>query len=94
MFSGLRESISPTILAVATVLILFAILFLISLELLRSRSESWRRACLGLSRGGRPGVPGRQGKRRCLAKNCQISSDARGPFALWNLSLALPPLQA
>jgi putative spermidine/putrescine transport system permease protein len=39
MFSGIRESINPTITAVATVLILTAIALLSCLELLRRRSE-------------------------------------------------------
>lgn len=38
MFSGLREQINPTILAVATLLILISIALLITLELLRRRS--------------------------------------------------------
>jgi len=38
MFSGLREQINPTILAVATLLILLSIALLITLELLRRRS--------------------------------------------------------
>lgn len=42
MFAGLREQINPTILAVATLLILVSVLFLISLELLRRRSERLR----------------------------------------------------
>ena len=42
MFSGLREQISPTILAVATILVLLSILLLTSLELLRRRSERLR----------------------------------------------------
>jgi len=42
MFSGLREQISPTILAVATLLIIVSILFLATLELLRRRSEKIR----------------------------------------------------
>jgi putative spermidine/putrescine transport system permease protein len=42
MFSGIREQISPTILAVATLLILISILLLISLELLRRRNERLR----------------------------------------------------
>jgi putative spermidine/putrescine transport system permease protein len=42
MFAGLREQISPTILAVATLLILVSILFLLSLELLRRRSDRMR----------------------------------------------------
>lgn len=47
MFSGIREQISPTILAVATILILVSILLLTAVELLRRRSERLR----GLSPG-------------------------------------------
>ncbi len=39
MFSGIREHLSPTFLAAATVLILFAALLMLTLELLRKRSE-------------------------------------------------------
>lgn len=42
MFSGLRENISPTILAIATILVLISIVLLTSLELLRRRSERMR----------------------------------------------------
>lgn len=42
MWSGIREQISPTILAVATVLIMFSIALLTVLELLRRRSEKMR----------------------------------------------------
>jgi putative spermidine/putrescine transport system permease protein len=42
MFSGLRENISPTITAVATVMILVSVLMLASLELLRRRNERLR----------------------------------------------------
>ena len=42
MFSGLREQINPTILAVATLLILVSICLLIVIELLRRRSEGLR----------------------------------------------------
>lgn len=42
MFSGLREQINPTILAVASLLILVSVIFLITLELLRRRSERLR----------------------------------------------------
>ena len=42
MFTGLREQISPTILAAATVLVTVSILLLITLELLRRRSERLR----------------------------------------------------
>jgi putative spermidine/putrescine transport system permease protein len=42
MFSGLREQINPTILAVATLLILLSIALLVTLELLRRRSERIR----------------------------------------------------
>ncbi len=44
MFSGLREQINPTILAVATLLILISIALLVSIELLRRRSERMRGA--------------------------------------------------
>ena len=47
MFSGLREQISPTILAVATILVIMSILLLTTVELLRRRSERLR----GLSPG-------------------------------------------
>jgi len=39
MFSGLREQISPTILAVATLLVFVSALLLLTLEYLRARSE-------------------------------------------------------
>ncbi len=42
MFSGIREQISPTILAVATMLVGISILLLSSLELLRRRNERLR----------------------------------------------------
>jgi putative spermidine/putrescine transport system permease protein len=42
MFSGIREQISPTITAAATLLILFSIVMLTSVELLRRRSERLR----------------------------------------------------
>ena len=42
MFSGIREQISPTILAVATLLVAVSILLLTSVELLRRRSERLR----------------------------------------------------
>ena len=47
MFTGLREQISPTILAVATILVVISIALLVTLELLRRRSEKLR----GLSPG-------------------------------------------
>ncbi len=47
MWSGIREQISPTILAVATLLVLISVLLLITLELLRRRNERLR----GLSPG-------------------------------------------
>jgi putative spermidine/putrescine transport system permease protein len=47
MFTGLREQISPTILAVATILVTVSVLLLTVLELLRRRSERLR----GLSPG-------------------------------------------
>ncbi|WP_340118425.1 ABC transporter permease [Pelagibius sp. 7325] len=42
MFSGLREQISPTILAVATILVTFSIILLTTVELLRRRNERMR----------------------------------------------------
>jgi len=42
MFSGIREMISPTITAAATVLILFSTAMLVTVELLRRRSERLR----------------------------------------------------
>ncbi len=47
MWAGIREQISPTILAVATLLIIFSICLLTTLELLRRRNERMR----GLSPG-------------------------------------------
>ena len=44
MFSGLREQINPTILAVATLLVLVSIALLVSLELLRRRADRLRGA--------------------------------------------------
>ena len=42
MFSGIREQISPTILAVATILVLLSIVLLTVLEMLRRRNERMR----------------------------------------------------
>ncbi|KRW58777.1 ABC transporter permease [Pseudomonas sp. TTU2014-080ASC] len=42
MFSGIRENLSPTIAAAATLLIAFSILLLLTLEWLRGRSEKMR----------------------------------------------------
>src|SRR6056297_356678 len=42
MFTGLREQISPTILAVATILVAISIVLLATLEMLRRRSERLR----------------------------------------------------
>jgi putative spermidine/putrescine transport system permease protein len=42
MWSGIREQISPAILSVATILVLFSILLLTVVELLRRRSERLR----------------------------------------------------
>jgi putative spermidine/putrescine transport system permease protein len=47
MFTGLREQISPTILAVATILVVISVALLTTVELLRRRSERLR----GLSPG-------------------------------------------
>lgn len=46
MWSGIREQISPTILAVATCLIVISVLLLVAIELLRRRSERLRGATL------------------------------------------------
>jgi putative spermidine/putrescine transport system permease protein len=40
MWSGIREQISPTILAVATLLIIFSSLLLLAVEMLRRRSAA------------------------------------------------------
>lgn len=42
MWSGIREQISPTILAVATILVVISVLLLTTLEVLRRRSEKMR----------------------------------------------------
>ena len=42
MFSGIREQISPTILAVATILVIISIILLTVVEMLRRRSERMR----------------------------------------------------
>ncbi len=42
MWSGIREDISPTILAVATLMVILSVLLLIVIELLRRRSERMR----------------------------------------------------
>jgi putative spermidine/putrescine transport system permease protein len=42
MFSGIREQISPTILAVATILVILSIVLLTIVEMLRRRSERMR----------------------------------------------------
>lgn len=42
MFSGIREQISPTILAVATQLIVLSVILLVAVELLRRRNERLR----------------------------------------------------
>ena len=42
MFSGLREQINPSILAIATLLILVSIALLITIELLRRRAARLR----------------------------------------------------
>jgi len=47
MFSGLREEISPTILAIATILVGISIVLLSTLEMIRRRGERMR----GLSPG-------------------------------------------
>jgi putative spermidine/putrescine transport system permease protein len=42
MWNGIREQISPTILAVATILVFFSIILLTTIEFLRRRSERLR----------------------------------------------------
>ena len=42
MWNGIREQISPTILAVATILVIFSIILLTTIEFLRRRSECLR----------------------------------------------------
>ena len=42
MWNGIREAISPAILAVATILVIFSILLLATVEILRRRSEKLR----------------------------------------------------
>lgn len=42
MWSGIREQLSPTILAAATLLVLFSIAMLVTVEMLRRRSERLR----------------------------------------------------
>ena len=42
MWAGIREEISPTILAVATLLIVFSVAVMTTIELLRRRSERLR----------------------------------------------------
>jgi putative spermidine/putrescine transport system permease protein len=42
MWSGIREQVSPAVLAVATILVLISILMLATLEALRRRSERMR----------------------------------------------------
>jgi putative spermidine/putrescine transport system permease protein len=42
MWNGIREQISPTILAVATILVIFSIILLTTIEFLRRRSERLR----------------------------------------------------
>jgi putative spermidine/putrescine transport system permease protein len=44
MFSGIRENISPTIAAVATILIVISVVMLLTLEYLRGRAEKMRLA--------------------------------------------------
>lgn len=47
MFAGLREQINPTILAVATLLILVSLVLLFTLEALRRRTEGIRTGAMG-----------------------------------------------
>jgi putative spermidine/putrescine transport system permease protein len=48
MFSGIRENISPTIAAVATILIVISIFMLLALEFLRGRAEKLRSTLPGV----------------------------------------------
>jgi putative spermidine/putrescine transport system permease protein len=52
MFSGIRENLSPTIAAAATLLIAFSVILLLTLEWLRGRSETAYRAGLTQICGG------------------------------------------
>lgn len=47
MFAGLREQINPTILAVATLLILVSLVLHFTLEALRRRTEGIRTGAMG-----------------------------------------------
>jgi len=51
MFSGIREHLSPTILAAATFLILVAALLMLTMELLRRRNERFNRPVDGAAGG-------------------------------------------
>jgi putative spermidine/putrescine transport system permease protein len=42
MFAGIRENISPHIAAVATIMVILSVLMLLTLELLRRRSEKMK----------------------------------------------------
>jgi putative spermidine/putrescine transport system permease protein len=48
MWSGVRETLSPTITAVATLLILFAVALLVTIQWLQRRSERQRAATFAL----------------------------------------------
>ncbi|VTP93644.1 ABC transporter permease [Pseudomonas aeruginosa] len=56
MFSGIRENLSPTIAAAATLLIGFSVLLLLTLEWLRGRSEKMRTAQPAAEAQGAPGL--------------------------------------
>jgi len=47
MWNGIREQISPTILVVATILVIFSIILLTTIEFLRRRSERLREVTPG-----------------------------------------------
>lgn len=65
MFSGIRENLSPTIAAAATLLIGFSVLLLLTLEWLRGRSEEDAyRTTRRLRRRARPAWSGRRLLRR------------------------------
>ena len=71
MWSGIREQISPTILAVATILIIFSMALLLAVELLRSRAQKTGqrrrqyRPLTSLAKTGSRGTPRTQRNSLC-----------------------------
>jgi putative spermidine/putrescine transport system permease protein len=49
MWSGVRETLSPTITAVATLLILFAVALLVTIQWLQHRAERQKAAAIALA---------------------------------------------